>query len=337
MDFDFVQELTLRHTMKPKVFIARPIQQTVIDQVAQHCDVHVHPEDAPMTGAQLAGAIADVDGLMSVGGNIDEDLLSRAPKLRVIANIGAGYDTIDVAACSRRGIVVSNTPDVLTESTADMAFALLLAVSRHLMKADRYVRDGSWHYGLFNLLWGTELFGKTLGLYGFGRIGQAMARRGRGFSMRILYHTRHRVDAKLENEVGAQFVDFKTLLQESDFLSLHAPLNPESNRSIGAAELALMKPEAFLINTARGKIVEEDALVQALKSGRLAGAGLDVFENEPQIHSALIGMENVVMAPHIASATTETRLRMALLAAENLLAAFGGRRPPNALNPEVLT
>ena len=155
--------------------------------------------------------------------------------------------------------------------------------------------------------------------------------------MRILYHTRHRVDAKLENEVGAQFVDFKTLLQESDFLSLHAPLNPESNRSIGAAELALMKPEAFLINTARGKIVEEDALVQALKSGRLAGAGLDVFENEPQIHSALIGMENVVMAPHIASATTETRLRMALLAAENLLAAFGGRRPPNALNPEVLT
>ncbi len=323
--------------MKPKVFIARPIQQIVVDQVARSCDVRVHPEDAPMSAAQLAEAIADVDGLMSVGGNIDEDLLSRAPKLRVIANIGAGYDTIDVAACSRRRIVVSNTPDVLTESTADMAFALLLAVSRHLLKADRYARDGSWKYGLFNLLWGTELFGKTLGLYGFGRIGQAMARRGRGFSMRILYHARHRVDATLENEVGAQFVDLKTLLRESDFLSLHAPLNSESNRAIGAAELALMKPGAFIINTARGKIVEEEALAQALKSGRLAGAGLDVFENEPQIHSELIGMENVVMAPHIASATTETRLRMARLAAENLLAAFGGRRPPNALNPEVLT
>lgn len=323
--------------MKPKVFIARPIQQTVVEQVARSCDVRVHPEDTPMTAAQLAEAIADMDGFMSVGGNIDENLLSRAPKLRVIANIGAGYDTIDVAACSRRRIVVSNTPDVLTESTADMAFALLLGVSRHLLKADRYARDGSWKYGLFNLLWGTELFGKTLGLYGFGRIGQAMARRGRGFSMRILYHTRHRVDAKLENEVGAQFVDLKTLLRESDFLSLHAPLNPASNRAIGAPELALMKLGAFIINTARGKIVEEDALVRALKSGRLAGAGLDVFENEPQIHSELIGMENVVMAPHIGSATTEARLRMALLAAENLLAAFGGRRPPNALNPEVLT
>jgi lactate dehydrogenase-like 2-hydroxyacid dehydrogenase len=322
--------------MRPKVFIARPIQQVAIDQVAQHCDVYVHGEDAPMSAAQLAHAVADMDGLLSVGGNINEDLLAQAPRLRVVANIGAGYDTIDVAACSRRRILVSNTPDVLTESTADMAFALLLAASRHLLQADRYVRDGSWHYGLWNLLWGTELFGKTLGLYGFGRIGQAMARRGRGFSMRILYHARHRVDAKLESEVGAQFVDFKTLLQESDFLSLHAPLNPESNRSIGADELALMRPGAFIINTARGKIVDEEALVQALKSRRLAGAGLDVFENEPQIHPALIGMENVVMAPHIGSATAETRLRMALLAAENLLAAFAGRRPPNVLNPEIL-
>jgi lactate dehydrogenase-like 2-hydroxyacid dehydrogenase len=322
--------------MKPKVFIARPIQQIAIDRVAQHCDVYVHGEDAPMTAAQLAHAVADMDGLMSVGGNINEELLAQAPKLRVVANVGAGYDTIDVAACSRRRILVSNTPDVLTESTADMAFALLLTVSRHLLQADRYVRDGSWHYGLWNLLWGTELFGKTLGLYGFGRIGQAMARRGRGFSMRILYHARHRVDAKLESEMDAQFVDFKTLLQKSDFLSLHAPLNPESNRSIGANELALMRTGAFIINTARGKIVDEEALVQALKSERLAGAGLDVFENEPQIHPALIGMENVVMAPHIASGTAETRLRMALLAAENLLAAFAGHRPPNVLNPEVL-
>jgi glyoxylate reductase len=322
--------------MKPKVFIARPIQQTAIDHVAQHCEVRVHQEDAPMSAGQLAEAVANMDGLMSVGGNINEELLARAPKLRVIANIGAGYDSIDVAACSRRNILVSNTPDVLTESTADMAFALLLGVSRHLLKADRYVRDGSWQYGLWNLLWGTELVGKTLGLYGFGRIGQAMARRGRGFSMRILYHARNRVDAKQENAVGAEFVDFKTLLKESDFLSMHAPLNPASNRSFGAAELALMKPGAFIINTARGKILDEDALVKALKSGRLAGAGLDVFENEPQIHPELLGMDNVVMAPHIGSATSETRLSMAMLAAENLLAAFAGRRPPNVLNPEVL-
>jgi lactate dehydrogenase-like 2-hydroxyacid dehydrogenase len=330
-------EMKGEDSMKPKVFIARPIQQTVIDEVAKYCEVRVHSEDAPMTAAQLADAIADMDGLMSVGGNINEGLLAHAPKLCVVANIGAGYDTIDVAACTRRRIVVSNTPDVLTESTADMAFGLLLAVSRHLLAADRYVRDGSWHYGLWQLLWGTELCGKTLGLYGFGRIGQAMARRGRGFSMRILYHARHRVDSKIENEMGAEFVDFKTLLQESDFLSLHAPLNPESDRALGAREFALMKPDAFIINTARGKIVEEEALVHALKSGRLAGAGLDVFENEPQIHPALIAMENVVLAPHIGSATRETRLRMALLATENLLAAFAGRRPPNILNPEVLT
>jgi glyoxylate reductase len=322
--------------MRPRVFIARPIQQIAIERVAQQCEVQVHTEDAPMSAAQLGQAVSDMDGLMSVGGNINEELLVHAHKLRVVANIGAGYDTIDVAACSRRRILVSNTPDVLTESTADMAFALLLGVSRHLLKADRYVREGSWHYGLWNLLWGTELFGKTLGLYGFGRIGQAMARRGRGFSMRILYHARHRVDAKLESEVGAQFVDFKTLLRESDFLSLHAPLNPQSDHSIGANELAQMKSGAFIINTARGKIVNEDALVQALKSGRLAGAGLDVFENEPQIHPDLLGMENVIMAPHIASATAEARLRMALLAAENLLAAFAGKRPPNILNPDVL-
>jgi lactate dehydrogenase-like 2-hydroxyacid dehydrogenase len=328
--------MNLTHPVMPKVFIARPIQQSVIDRVAQHCQVRVHLEDAPMSAAALAEAIADVDGLMSVGGNINEELLAGAPKLRMIANIGAGYDTIDVAACSRRRILVSNTPDVLTESTADMAFALLLGASRHLLQADRYVRDGSWKYGLWNLLWGAELFAKTLGLYGFGRIGQAMARRGRGFSMRILYHARHRVETKLESEVGAEFVDFKTLLGESDFLSLHAPLNQESNRAIGAAELSLMKPGAFLVNTARGKIVDEEALVQALKSGRLAGAGLDVFENEPQIHPALLGMENVILAPHIGSATTETRLRMALLATENLLAGFDGRRPPNLLNPEVL-
>ncbi len=322
--------------MAPRVFIARPIQRAVIEHIAQFCDVTVHQEDAPIDTATFAEAIAEVDGLMSVGGNVNEDLLRRASKLRIIANIGAGYDTIDVAACTRRRIAVSNTPDVLTESTADFAFALLLAISRHIIHADRYVREGHWKYGLWNLLWGSELCGKTLGLYGFGRIGQAMARRGRGFSMRILYHARHRLASPVEAETGAEFVDLLTLLRESDFLSLHSPLNVESNRAIGEAELAGMKPTAFVINTARGKIIDEEALVEALRTGRLAGAGLDVFENEPRIHPALIEMKNVLIAPHIASATIETRLRMASLAAENLLAAFACRRPPNILNPEVL-
>jgi lactate dehydrogenase-like 2-hydroxyacid dehydrogenase len=322
--------------MRKRVFVARPIQPSVVDRVAQSCDVEVHPADAPMTPAQFADSIAHSDGLISVGGNVSEEALAHAPKLRVVANIGAGYDTIDVAACTKRRIAVTNTPDVLTESTADFAFALLLAVSRRLFEADRYVREGKWKTGLFSLLWGTELNGKTLGLYGFGRIGQAMARRGRSFGMRVLYHSRHRVAPDLESEAGAQLVSFADLLRESNFLSLHAPLNSGSNLAIGAAQLAEMPAGAFLINTARGKIVDEAALVQALKAGKLAGAGLDVFENEPQIDPALLEMENVVVAPHIASATAEARLRMASLAAENLLALFEGRRPPNILNPEVL-
>lgn len=322
--------------MRSRVFVARPIQRSVVERVAQSCDVEVHTVDGPMAAGQFAQAIAQMDGVISVGGNVSEEVLGQANKLRVVANIGAGYDTIDVAACTKRRIAVTNTPDVLTESTADFAFALLLAVSRRLFEADRYVRDGSWKSGPFGLLWGTELHGKTLGLYGFGRIGQAMARRGRGFGMRVLYHARHRVAPDLEGETQAQFVGFPDLLRESDFLSLHAPLNPESNLAFGAAQLAQMRAGAFFINTARGKIVHEGALVEALKAGKLAGAGLDVFENEPQIHPALLEMKNVVVAPHIASATAEARLRMASLAADNLLAVFDGRRPPNILNPEVL-
>ena len=322
--------------MRPRVFIARPIQQPVIDRVARFCEVKVHPADAPMPASLFGDAIAGMDGVISVGGNVGEEALARAPKLRVVANIGAGYDSIDVAACTKRRIAVTNTPDVLTESTADFAFALLLAISRRLFEADQYVRDGKWTSGLFDLLWGTELNGKTLGLYGFGRIGQAMARRGRGFGMRILYHSRNRVAPDLEAETNAQLVSFPELLRESDFLSLHAPLNSDSNLAIGAGQFARMKAGAFLINTARGKIVDEAALVGALKSGKLAGAGLDVFENEPQIHPGLLEMNNVMVAPHIASATAEARMRMASLAADNLLAFFEGRRPPSILNPEVL-
>jgi glyoxylate reductase len=308
----------------------------VIDQISQHCDVQVHRIDEPMPADLLATAVRDVDGIMPAGVRISQNIIDAAPKLRVVSNIAVGYDNIDVEACNRRHILVTNTPDVLTEATADIAFALILAAARRLAEGDRFVRSGHWTRWQWGCLWGTEMHGKTLGLYGFGRIAQATARRGCGFSMRILYYARNRVSASIEKEFGAEFVDRETLLQESDFLSLHVPLTAETRHAIGAQELALMKPGAFVINTARGPIVDEGALVQALQTGRLAGAGLDVFENEPIVHPALIAMDNVTLLPHVGSATAETRMRMAMLASKNLLAALRGERPHNLVNPEAL-
>jgi glyoxylate reductase len=288
-----------------------------------------------MSAELLAKALRDVDAIMPCGLRVGKDAIENAAKLRVVANIGAGYDNIDVNECTRRRILVTNTPDVLTEATADLAFALTLAAARRVVEGDRFVRRGNWPHWQWNFLWGSEMHGKTLGLYGFGRIGQAMARRGRGFSMRILYHARHRVPENIEKELGAQWVDRDELMRESDFLSLHVPLTAETHHSISRREFALMKPSAYLINTARGNIIEEEALVEALQAGRLGGAGLDVFEREPKVHPALIEMDNVVLLPHIGSATAETRLRMALLASANLLAALNGQRPPNLVNPEA--
>jgi glyoxylate reductase len=321
--------------MKPKVLITRPVQQAAIDEVSAKCDVQVHAIDEPMSAELLAKALRDVDAIMPCGLRVGKDAIENAAKLRVVANIGAGYDNIDVNECTRRRILVTNTPDVLTEATADLAFALTLAAARRVVEGDRFVRRGNWPHWQWNFLWGSEMHGKTLGLYGFGRIGQAMARRGRGFSMRILYHARHRVPENIEKELGAQWVDRDELMRESDFLSLHVPLTAETHHSISRREFALMKPSAYLINTARGNIIEEEALVEALQAGRLGGAGLDVFEREPKVHPALIEMDNVVLLPHIGSATAETRLRMALLASANLLAALSGQRPPNLVNPEA--
>jgi glyoxylate reductase len=319
-----------------KVLITRPIQQSVIDQVSRHCDVQVHPVDEPMPADLLAPAMRDVDGVMPAGVRIGKEIIEAAVRLRVVSNIAVGYDNIDIEECNRRNILVTNTPDVLTEATADVAFALILAVARRVAEGDRYVRAGHWKNWQWNCLWGSEMHGKTLGLYGFGRIARATARRARGFSMRILYHARHRVSAEVEKEFAAEFVDRQTLLRRSDFLSLHVPLTPETHHSIGASELALMKAGAFVINVARGPIVDEEALVQALESGRIAGAGLDVFENEPRVHPSLLTMNNVTLLPHVGSATAETRLRMAELAAENLLTGLRGERPPNLVNPEAL-
>jgi lactate dehydrogenase-like 2-hydroxyacid dehydrogenase len=322
--------------MKPKVFITRPVQQLAIDRIAERCDVRVHPEDEAIDPQQLIENIRDVDAVMPIGVRISAEVIAAASKLRIVANVGAGYDNVDVEACTRRGILVTNTPDVVTEATADMAFALMLSTARRVVEGDRYVRDGSWKRWQWNLLWGLQIHGKTLGLYGFGRIARAVARRSLGFSMRILYHARHRADAHVEKELGAELVDRETLLRESDFISVHVPLTPDTLHSIGAPQFALMKPTSVVINTARGKVIDEEALAEALRSRRIAGAGLDVFENEPKVHPSLLALSNVVLVPHIGTATSETRLQMALRTVDNLLAALDGKRPPDLLNPEVL-
>ncbi len=324
------------HPRQPKVLITRPILQSVVDRISEQCDVQVHAVDEPMPPELLAAAMREADGVMPAGVRISKEIIDAAPRLRVVSNIAVGYDNIDVEACNRRHILVTNTSDVLTEATADLTFALILAAARRVVEGDRYVRGGHWKQWQWNCLWGAEMHGATLGLFGFGRIAQATARRASGFSMRILYHSRHRVSTSIEDDLGAKFVDRDTLLRESDFLSLHVPLTPETRHAIGAPELALMKPSAFVINAARGPIIDEAALVQALQANRLAGVGLDVFENEPKVHPALLAMDNVTLLPHIGSATAATRQGMAMLAAENLLAALRGERPPNLVNPEAM-
>jgi len=266
---------------------------------------------------------------------VDAALLDRVPKLRVVSNVAVGYDNIDVPACTARGVVVTNTPDVLTEATADLAWALLLAAARRIPEADRFARSGKWKRWDWTMLRGADVHGRTIGILGAGRIGQATGHRAVGFSMQVLYTSRER-KLLFEHTTMARRVDFKTLLRESDFLSIHVPLSKETHHLIGAKELALMKPGAILINTSRGPIVDEAALAKALKSGKLASAGLDVFEKEPKIHPALLKLENVALLPHIGSATESTRRRMVETALRNCIAALKGEMPPNAVNAHAL-
>jgi len=275
---------------------------------------------------------ADTDAIVCLlGTKVDASLLDRTPKLRVVSNVAVGYDNIDVPECTRRGVFATNTPDVLTEATADLAWALLLAAARRVPEGDRYVRSGKWKRWDWTLLRGAEVHGRTLGILGAGRIGQATGHRAVGFSMQVLYTSRER-KLLFEHTTMARRVDFKVLLRESDFLSIHVPLSAKTRHLIGAKELALMKPGAILINTARGPIVDEAALVRALRSGRLAAAGLDVFEREPDLHPGLLRLENVVLLPHVGSATEVARRRMLETALRNCLAALRGEVPPNALN-----
>lgn len=321
--------------VKPKVYVTRKFPQAALALLATRTNVGAFPEDGPIPKEELLRAVQDVEGLLVAGARITSEVLEHAPKLRALSNASVGHDNLDLDALTSRGIPVTSTAGSLEETTADLAFALLLAVARRVVEGDRYVREGRWDRWQFDLLHGSDVYGKTLGLYGFGHIGQAMARRGRGFSMRILYHARHRVLESVEKELGTEYVDRDRLLGESDYLSLHVPLTPETHHLIGAQELQRMKRSAFLINTARGKVVDEEALAQAVSDKTIAGAGLDVFENEPHVHPEFLTMPNVVLMPHVGSATGETRLRMAMLAAQNLLDLLEGRQPKNLLNPEI--
>lgn len=315
---------------KPMVVVARAVPREALELLAGHCTVDANGADVGYTPDELISHARNADALVSLlTDRIDETILAACPKLKIVANVAVGYDNVDVAAARRRDVVVTNTPGVLTDATADFAWALLLAVTRHVVAADRYVRDGRFREWMMMEFHGAELSGRVLGIAGFGRIGQAVARRGRGFGMHVVYAGPRRVAQAIEDELGAHYVDKETLLATSDVLSLHVPLVPATRHYLGDAEFALMKRSAFVINTARGPVIDEAALARALTAGTIRGAGIDVFEREPAVDPALLAAPNTVLAPHIGSATAETRTKMALMAAENVLAVLAGRPPVN--------
>jgi lactate dehydrogenase-like 2-hydroxyacid dehydrogenase len=318
---------------KPPVLVTKRIYPEAIAWLRQFADVEYVESDDVLPPAALLERVRGKQAVVSqLTDKFSDEVLGQLEGVCVLANVAVGYDNIDVPAATRHGILVTNTPDVLTETTADFAFALLLATARRVVEGHQYLHAGKWRRWSIDLLVGQDVYGHTLGIMGLGRIGQAVARRGRGFSMRILYHDAVRVPEPVERELGARFVDSERLLRESDFLSLHVPLLPSTRHLIGADQLRMMKSTAILVNTSRGPVVDEPALVEALRQRVIAGAGLDVFEAEPQVHPGLLELENVVLAPHIASASVDTRRRMSQMAVENAVAALEGRRPPNLVN-----
>lgn len=322
---------------RPKVYVTRRIPDPGLNLLRTHCAVEVNPEDRPLRRDELLGHAADADGVIGLlTDRIDAEFFAAAKRLKGYANYAVGFDNIDVAEATRRRLPVSNTPDVLTNATAELAWTLLLATARRVVEADRVMRSGTWPgWGPLQFI-GADVTGKTLGIVGAGRIGAAMARMSKGFGMRVLYTSRSKPNAALEQELGARRVEFGELLAESDFVSIHAPLNPASRHLFNAAAFATMKRTAILVNTGRGPVIKEDDLVAALAAGTIAGAGLDVYENEPKMAAGLAECPTAVLLPHVGSATVSAREGMSLLAAENLLAMLRGERPPTCLNPEVL-
>jgi len=322
--------------VKPKVYLTRRIPLAGLRLLEEACDVRLWDEPLPVPREVLLREVAEAEGLLTLlSDRIDAGVLAAAPHLRVISQYAVGYDNIDLVAATARGIPVGNTPDVLTEATADLAFALLMAVARRLVEGVDQVRQGQWRTWGPEILLGQDVWGGTLGIIGLGRIGQAMARRGRGFAMRVLYADPRR-KPEVEAALGVEYSPLEELLAQVDYLSLHCPLTPETRGLIGAAELRRMKPTAILINTARGAVVQQEALLQALREGWIAGAGLDVTDPEPlPPDHPLVALPNCVITPHIASASVRARTAMALIAARNLLAGLRGEPLPHCVNPEV--
>jgi gluconate 2-dehydrogenase len=323
---------------RPQLLVARAIFPEAIDRLRETFQVESNVDDTEWGRDELARRLQGKDGLLGTAGEpIDAALLDACPQLRAVCLMTVGYNNVDVAACTVRGVLASNAPGVLTETTADLGFALMMATARRMSEAERFLRAGQWTKWRVDLLTGTDVHGATLGILGMGRIGQAIARRGAlGFGMQVIYHNRTRLPEADERPLGARYVDKTTLLRESDHLVLVLPYSASSHHAIGAGELALMKPTATLTNVARGGIVDDAALAVALRDRRIAAAGLDVFEGEPKLHPALLELPNVVLLPHIGSATEATRRRMVGCAVDNLIAAFTGGTPPTALNPSVL-
>jgi glyoxylate reductase len=323
--------------MRPKVLISQKIFDEAVAVVKENFEVEENKTDTPLpTNVLIQKLQYKVGAIILLTDQIDDNVISQCHDLKIICNVAVGYNNINIEACTRRRIMVTNTPGVLDDTTADFTWTLLLATARRVVEADQYLRSLKWkRWGLMDFL-GYDIHHKVLGICGLGRIGQRVARRAKGFDMKILYTDVSQIPLSIEEDLGARFVDKKTLLAESDFVTLHVPLFPETTHYISTAEFSLMKPTSILINASRGPVVDEKALVQALKERIIAGAGLDVYEKEPEVEPDLIQMKNVVLAPHIASASYETRLRMATMAAKNLVAGLKGKRPPNLVNPEVL-
>jgi len=324
--------------LKPKVYVTREIPERGLKMIKERFDADVWPEYGPPPKKVIVEKVGNVDAVVSLlSDEIDAEVFGAARKLKVVAQMAVGFDNIDVKLATKRGIYVTNTPEVLTETTADFAWALLMAVARCVVEADRYVRTGKWKVSWHpTMLLGRDVHGATIGIVGAGRIGSSVAKRAKGFNMKILYY-----DVvprpEVEKELGAKNVDLDTLFKESDFISVHVPLTKQTYHMINTEKLRLMKKTAYLINNSRGSVIDEKALYRALKEEWIAGAGLDVFEREPtQLDNPLLMLDNVVVAPHISSSSHETRSRMAEMVAENLIAFFEGTIPPNLVNPEVL-
>ncbi len=320
--------------MKPRVLVTREVFDETLDHLARHFEVESNQSDAPLTPAQLAERLADKDGALTVlTDRIDAPLLAQCPKLKAVCNIAVGFNNFDLKACGERGVMATNTPGVLDASTADFTWALILATARRVTESEAWLRAGQWSGWKLKQFLGADVHHATLGILGMGRIGQAVARRARGFDMTVLYHNSRRLSAEVEKSCHAAYVSMNELLARADVLTLHVPYSPATHHIIGARELARMKPDAILVNAARGGVVDDAALIEALKRGALAAAGMDVFENEPRLNPEFLQLKNVVLTPHIASATSATRRKMAMTAAENLVAALTTGRPPNLLNP----